>query len=423
MTSSVPPTSEVPPRAAARRAPAHRKPRRPSPALARTGFGVTTAALTSVVLLAPQAGADPGAARPSVEDVQRKVDSLYREAGTATQKYNAAKERTDEQRAQANGLIDALASSTEDLNHSREDLARYAAAQYRDASGGFAGTATMLLADDPQSFFDQKYVLDRLAADQHTKVREFRDQQAATARKRTEAQESLNQLTAAQQDLRTSKTEVQGKLTQARELLTRLTAEEKARLAELERRKEAEAKKKAEEAAARQKKKAEAEQAAAAEAAKKESATADSATGTGAGAGAGAGTSAGTGASGGTGTASGSYTAKAEKAIAFARAQMGKPYVWGATGPGSYDCSGLTQAAWKAAGIDLPRTTWDQVEAGTRVSIDDAVPGDLVFFYDDISHVGLYIGNGEMIHAPKPGASVRVESIYYMPLYGVVRPA
>ncbi|MDT0409480.1 MULTISPECIES: C40 family peptidase [unclassified Streptomyces] len=415
MTSSVPPTSEVPPRAAARRAPAHRKPRRPSPALARTGFGVTTAALTSVVLLAPQAGADPGAARPSVEDVQRKVDSLYREAGTATQKYNAAKERTDEQRAQANGLIDALASSTEDLNHSREDLARYAAAQYRDASGGFAGTATMLLADDPQSFFDQKYVLDRLAADQHTKVREFRDQQAATARKRTEAQESLNQLTAAQQDLRTSKTEVQGKLAQARELLTRLTAEEKARLAELERRKEAEAKKKAEEAAARQKKKAEAEQAAAAEAAKKESATADSATGTGAGAGAGT--------SAGTGTASGSYTAKAEKAIAFARAQMGKPYVWGATGPGSYDCSGLTQAAWKAAGIDLPRTTWDQVEAGTRVSIDDAVPGDLVFFYDDISHVGLYIGNGEMIHAPKPGASVRVESIYYMPLYGVVRPA
>ncbi|WP_203606794.1 C40 family peptidase [Streptomyces sp. SID11385] len=379
--------------------------------MARTGFGVTTAALTSVVLLAPQASADPATDRPSVEDVQRKVDSLYREAGTATQKYNAAKERTDKQRTEANDLIDALASSTEDLNHSREDLARYAAAQYRDASGGFAGTATMLLADDPQSFFDQKYVLDRLAADQHTKVREFRDQQAATARKRTEAQESLNQLTTAQQDLRTSKTEVQGKLTQARELLTRLTAQEKARLAELERRKEAEAKKKAQEEAARQKKKAEAEQAAAAEAAKKEPAATDS----------GSATSTGTGTS--TGAASGSYTAKAEKAIAFARAQMGKPYVWGATGPGSYDCSGLTQAAWKAAGIDLPRTTWDQVEVGTRVSVDDAVPGDLVFFYDDISHVGLYIGNGEMIHAPKPGASVRVESIYYMPIYGVVRPA
>ncbi|EDY46482.1 NLP/P60 family protein [Streptomyces sp. SPB074] len=428
----MPPTTEAPSRAAAagrrvpaRRAPSHRKPRRPNPALARTGFGVTTAALTSVVLLAPQASAEPGTARPSVEDVQRKVDSLYHEAGTATQKYNAARERTDKQRAEANDLIDALAASTEDLNHSREDLARYAAAQYRDASGGFAGTATMLLADDPQSFFDQKYVLDRLAADQHTKVREFRDQQAATARKRTEAQESLNQLTTAQQDLRTSKSEVQGKLTEARELLTRLTAEEKARLAEIERRKEAEAKKKAAQAAARQKEKAEAERAAAAEAAKKEQAATDTgstqSTGSTDADPAHTGTSSGAGS--GTGTASGSYATKAAKAIAFARAQMGKPYVWGATGPGSYDCSGLTQAAWKAAGIDLPRTTWDQVEAGTRVSVDDAVPGDLVFFYDDISHVGLYIGDGEMIHAPKPGASVRVESIYYMPLYGVVRPA
>ena len=102
---------------------------------------------------------------------------------------------------------------------------------------------------------------------------------------------------------------------------------------------------------------------------------------------------------------------------------MGKPYVWGATGPNSYDCSGLTQAAWKAAGVDLPRTTWDQVKVGERVATKDLKPGDLVFFYDDISHVGMYIGGGKMIHAPKPGANVREESIYYMPIYGSVRPA
>lgn len=102
---------------------------------------------------------------------------------------------------------------------------------------------------------------------------------------------------------------------------------------------------------------------------------------------------------------------------------MGKPYVWGATGPASYDCSGLTQAAWKAAGVDIPRTTWDQVKIGTRVATADLRPGDLVFFYDDISHVGIYKGDGMMIHAPKPGANVREESIYYMPIYGSVRPA
>jgi cell wall-associated NlpC family hydrolase len=100
--------------------------------------------------------------------------------------------------------------------------------------------------------------------------------------------------------------------------------------------------------------------------------------------------------------------------------------VWGATGPDSYDCSGLTQAAWKAAGVSLPRTTYDQVDAGTTVSLADAQPGDLIFFYDDVSHVGIYIGNGMMIHAPKPGAYVREESIYYAGtsiIHSVVRPA
>jgi len=116
----------------------------------------------------------------------------------------------------------------------------------------------------------------------------------------------------------------------------------------------------------------------------------------------------------------------ARAAIEFALGEVGKPYVWGATGPDSYDCSGLTQAAWKAAGVSLPRTTYDQVNAGTTVSLTDAQPGDLIFFYDDISHVGIYIGNGMMIHAPKPGAYVREESIYYAGssiIHSVVRPA
>ena len=97
--------------------------------------------------------------------------------------------------------------------------------------------------------------------------------------------------------------------------------------------------------------------------------------------------------------------------------------MWGATGPTSYDCSGLTQAAWKAAGIDLPRTTWDQVNVGTRVSTAELQPGDLIFFYSDISHVGLYIGNGEMIHAPHTGTVVKIAPITEMPIYGAVRPA
>ncbi|WP_304454890.1 C40 family peptidase [Nocardiopsis sp. YSL2] len=88
----------------------------------------------------------------------------------------------------------------------------------------------------------------------------------------------------------------------------------------------------------------------------------------------------------------------------FARAQIGKPYVWGGTGPDSYDCSGLVQAAWAQAGVSLPRTTYDQVNAGTPVSRDELQPGDLLFFYSASapSHVGIYSGDGMMIHGSNP---------------------
>ena len=78
--------------------------------------------------------------------------------------------------------------------------------------------------------------------------------------------------------------------------------------------------------------------------------------------------------------------------------------------------------AWKTAGVTLPRTTLDQVNVGAKVAKSQMKPGDLVFFYDDISHVGIYIGNGQMIHAPKPGADVRYESIDNMPFHSANRP-
>ncbi|MEV6760431.1 NlpC/P60 family protein [Streptomyces sp. NPDC051105] len=117
---------------------------------------------------------------------------------------------------------------------------------------------------------------------------------------------------------------------------------------------------------------------------------------------------------------------KAMKALAFARAQIGRPCVWGATGPESYDCSSLTQAAWRAAGVSLPRSAPDQTFAGTPVTLAAIEPGDLVFFFDNDSHVGVYAGNGMMVHAPSPGASIREESIYNAgesAIHRVVRPA
>lgn len=383
----------------------HRKPRT---RVRNTGpaVGITTAALASVTLLSTQSALAAPAPKPSIEDVQKKVDDLYRQAGTATQHYNQAKEATTAQRSKVDTLLDDVAKRTEKLNEARRTLGTYAAAQYR--GGTLAPTATFFLADDPQSFFDQTHLMDRMTERQTRAVSDFRTQQVKASEQRAEAVASLETLTESQATLRTSKQSVQTKLSEARGLLSKLTAEEKARLAELERKKEAEAKRKAAELAKKQaaaKAEADRKAAAAEEAAEK----------------AGSGTGTGTG----TGTGSGSdadASTKAEKVMAFARAQLGKPYVWGATGPASYDCSGLTQAAWKAAGVDIPRTTWDQVNVGTRIATEDLQPGDLVFFYDDISHVGIYKGDGMMIHAPKPGANVREESIYYMPIYGSVRP-
>ncbi|NUV40515.1 glycoside hydrolase [Streptomyces sp. CAI-24] len=400
----------------------HRKPR----TKVRTttpAVGFTTAALASVTLLSTQnATAAPAEPKPAIEDVQKKVDELYRQAGSATQQYNRAKAASATQRAKVDTLLSDVAKRTERINEARRELGAYAAAQYR--TGGIAPTATFFLADDPQGYFDQSRLMSRATERQQKAVDDFRTQQAEASKKRAEAVKSLEKLTETQTALRTSKQTVQTKLTEARSLLSRLTAEEKARLAELERKKEAEAREKAERLAARQAAEAKEREAAekkAREEAAKESAEAGG-SGSGSGSGSGTGTSPGSGT--GTGTEAGSgYAAKAEKVLAFARAQIGKPYVWGATGPSSYDCSGLTKAAWREAGVTLPRTTWDQVKVGTRVATSDLQPGDLVFFYDDISHVGIYKGDGMMIHAPKPGANVREESIYYMPIYGSVRPA
>lgn len=108
--------------------------------------------------------------------------------------------------------------------------------------------------------------------------------------------------------------------------------------------------------------------------------------------------------------------APAQTALDFARAQLGKPYKFGAEGPKSYDCSGLTQASWNAAGVAIPRTAAQQSRSGTKVKKADLQPGDLVFFYGKTpSHVAIYVGDGLVIHSPRPGKTVEYIKMKYMP--------
>ncbi|MER6357056.1 NlpC/P60 family protein [Streptomyces sp. NPDC001634] len=393
----------------------HRKPRPSGTRIAgiRTP-ALATAALTSVALLSQTANAAPSADnKPSIEEVEKKVNDLYRQAESATERYDAATEKTATERKHVDTLLDDVAKRTQKLNEARDELGTFAAAQYRTGAAA-PDTATFLLADTPQDYFDQTQLMSRLTSRQKEAVDQYITAQASTMKKRQEASRSLQSLTKSQETLKSSKADVQQKLSEARQLLSQLTAEQKARLAAIEKQKQEEAQRQAAELARRQ------------AAQQKSSSGTTSGSSSSSGSSGSSGSSSSSGSSGtSTGTDS-SYATKAAKVLAFARAQIGKPYVWGATGPGSYDCSGLTQAAWSAAGVTLPRTTYDQVNAGTTVSLTDAQPGDLIFFYDDISHVGIYIGNGMMIHAPKPGAYVREESIYYggaSIIHSVVRPA
>jgi cell wall-associated NlpC family hydrolase len=110
-------------------------------------------------------------------------------------------------------------------------------------------------------------------------------------------------------------------------------------------------------------------------------------------------------------------------ALRAALTQRGKPYVWGAAGPGSYDCSGLVMWAFAQEGISVPHYTGDQWNAGMHVSRSDLEPGDLVFFFADISHVGIYIGNGLMVDAPSAGQDVQVQAVFWDSYVGAVRIA
>ena len=102
-------------------------------------------------------------------------------------------------------------------------------------------------------------------------------------------------------------------------------------------------------------------------------------------------------------------------AMATAMAQLGKPYRWGATGPSAFDCSGLVSYAFDKAGKDLPRTSRAQAQVGTKVSKSNLKPGDLVFFYSPVSHVGIYIGDGQIVHASTSGQPVKISDIDRMP--------
>ncbi|MGW2517119.1 NlpC/P60 family protein [Streptomyces sp. NPDC001617] len=353
---------------------AHRKPGR------RTALGGSTARTAFTIALAGAATATAfdgtGQAEPNLTPAQVKaqVDKLYQEAEVATEKYDGAKEKAAAAERRLSTLRDEAARKTDRLNSARDALGSTAAAQYR--GGGVDPALQLVLSSNPDQYLDSAEFVDRIGTRQAAAVADVRQQLRGIEQLRGAARIELASLQARQAELQREKKTITGKLDAARQLLSRLSPEERARLGVDE---------------------------------------GDT------------GRASRSGSDGRVGLeAPGSATdtapdTRAAAAVSYAYSKLGSPYVWGATGPSAFDCSGLVQAAYRSVGVSLPRTTYAQIDAGRRVSRSELLPGDLVFFYSGISHVGIYIGNGQMIHAPNPSAPVRVAPIDEMPFAGATR--
>ncbi|WP_373300697.1 C40 family peptidase [Streptomyces hiroshimensis] len=351
---------------------AHRKPRQHplTSSTVRTAAGLALAGAATATVLDGTAQAAPP---PSTAQLRSQVDRYYQEAEEATERYNGAKEKADRAEAALEELRDRAARRTERLNAARNALGSYATAQYRE--GGMPPSVQLMLSSSPGQYLERASLAHQAGSRQAVAVSRYEREVREIREVRTAADARLAELKHEQAGLARHKRTVEGKLAEARRVLAELPDEERAAV-----------------------ERGDVSGAAGAVTAVRADRSA---------------------------APRGSMqapTERAARAVAFAYSALGKPYVWGATGPAAFDCSGLTQAAWQAAGVSLPRTTYTQINAGRRISRSALAPGDLVFFYSGISHVGLYVGGGQMIHAPHPGAPVRVAPVDEMPFAGASRP-
>jgi cell wall-associated NlpC family hydrolase len=344
--------------------------------LRKVGLSAVALALASAYVFsgAGVAHADPTtvdgarAQLAQLEQAQSELDAKYTEVSVKLQ---------DSQKALDDARSDAAAQQTK-VATLKIQVSQIALQQYR--SSGLDTTTQLLVTDDVQSFLNGLSTIKKANDNTSSLLQDYQSAQAdlADLEKATEAQTA--QISAEEASLADLKQQSDDKVAAAQALLDKLTTAQKAQLA-------------AAQAAANQ-------QTAAA------TNTSRSATRT---------TSTVVIGPGG--------SARALAALNFALAQVGKSYVRGGTGPNSFDCSGLTMTAYASAGVGLPRTSQAQFGVGQPVSLSQLAPGDLVFYYSGISHVGIYIGNGMIVHAANPRSGVLTASVTSMPFMGGRRVA
>ncbi|MFD7338054.1 NlpC/P60 family protein [Streptomyces violascens] len=300
-----------------------------------------------------------------------QLQTLYRQTEEATEAYKLTDVELKRREAEEQKLAASLSKARTALDRSRRDAGRLAREQYQGRSE-LSTYVRLLLARDPQSALDQRHVLDRAARERQAAMARLargERQAAGLARAARRALDEQQSLARRQQQ---AKDDVEFRLKEVEKLLAGLSPGQLAELTRLER--------------------------LGTDRAQQNLLASGALSGTRA------------------------PSSEGDRALAYAVDQIGKPYVWGAEGPESYDCSGLTSQAWAHAGREIPRTSQEQWAQLPRVPLTSLRPGDLVVYFPTATHVAMYLGDGLVVQAPRPGARVKVSPIAANPLLGAVRP-
>jgi peptidoglycan DL-endopeptidase CwlO len=300
----------------------------------------------------------PAQAEPNIDDVQARVDGLYHEAEQASERYNDAKLELTALRSDLASLKADQGRQDEQLQAVQGQVQDSIVRQYEGES--LSAVGQVVVSDDPQAFLSQLSTMSAFNDMQSQLFDDYATELKALNIRRDATEKRTAQVAATEKQLADEKATIDKKLAEAKSLLSDLKAEERDQI--LSR--------------------------------------------------------------GSTVRVPSDVPAsgRASAAVQYALAQVGDSYVYGAAGPSAFDCSGLTMMAWAQAGVALPHSSSAQYGSGPHVATGDLQPGDLVFYYSPISHVGIYIGNGMIVHAANPGTGVTVSPVFSMPYSGAVRP-
>jgi peptidoglycan DL-endopeptidase CwlO len=297
-------------------------------------------------------------AKPDLETVKKQVEKYDHLAEQASERYNDAQVKLDQTKTKLGALNSDLARQQQVVDAMREQVASMVVDQYQ--GDALSTTSQVVLSSNPDAFLANLNAVSAYNNQRGEVMKEFSTQLDRLKLRKAAVKDEAARLTALQKKMAAEKADIDDKAAKAQDLLDKLESDARAKIL------------------------------------------------------------------------SGDFTGavptdvpasgRAAAAVRFAMAQVGKAYVYGAAGPNAYDCSGLTMRAWGMAGVGLPHSSSAQQGSGTRVSESELQPGDLVFYYSPVSHVGMYIGNGLIVNALNPGAGVRVSALHSMPYSGAVRP-